>query len=70
MFYLVINFNQLTSELYIYVRKNSCNNITSTIAVYVDNILLIDRENEIPKLKGKLKLIFSIKDIGELDFNY
>jgi len=65
---LGINFNRLTSEPCIYIRKNSYNEIICIIAVYVDDILLIGKENEVLQVKEQIKTNFSIKDIGELDF--
>ena len=55
---LGINFNPLTSELCIYIRKNSYNKITCIIAVYIDDILLIGKENEVLKVKEQIKTNF------------
>ena len=65
---LGINFNRLTTEPWIYIRKNSYNEITCIIAIYVDDILLIGKENEVLQVKEQIKTNFCIKDIGELDF--
>jgi len=36
--------------------------------VYVDDILILGKKNEILDVKDQIKIIYKIKDIGKVDF--
>jgi len=65
---LKIDFRRLTSEPCVYVKENGAKDIVCILAVYVDDILLIGKENEIKNVKKQINTNFDIKDIGEVDF--
>jgi len=63
-----MDFRRLNSEPCIYVKHNDKMEIVCILAVYVDDILISGKENEILSVKEQIKMIFNIKDMGEIDF--
>jgi len=51
------------------MKRNNENNIICILAVHVDDILLIGKENKINQIKKRnIKDNFTINDVGEVDF--
>jgi len=63
-----MSFRRLNSEPCIYIKENNKLEIVCILAVYVDDILLSGKENEIIFVKEQIKTIFNIKEIGDIDF--
>jgi len=62
-----IGLIRLKSEPCIYYRKNKNDELICILAVYVDDILITDKETEINEFKPLLKERFTITDIGLVD---
>jgi len=52
----------------VYIKENKNKEIICILTVYVDDILIIGKKNEILDVKDQIKNIYKIKDIGEVDF--
>jgi hypothetical protein len=65
---LEMKFRRLNSEPCIYVKENKLKEIICILTVYVDDILLIGKENVIINIKEQIKMNYNIKYIGEVDF--
>ena len=63
-----IGYRRIISEPCLYLKENKYNNISSILAVYVDDILLAGKREEIKNTKNLIKEKFKIKDIGKVNF--
>jgi len=63
-----LNFIRFQSDPCIYKKIDKYNKIVCVIGVYVDDILLAGKDNEINVIKNEIKKYFEIKDIGDVDF--
>ena len=59
-----INFKRPISEPCVYIKENKNKEIIYILTVYVDDILIIGKKNEILDVKNQIKNIYKIKDIG------
>jgi len=65
---LGMNFRRIKSEPCLYVKFDNNKNIICILSVYVDDILIAGKENEINNVKESIKERFNIKDIGNVEF--
>jgi len=65
---LNLNFVRSKSEPCVYYRKDNKNNISCILAIYVDDIIISGKKNEINYIKTEIKKIFDLSDIGPVDF--
>ena len=65
---LKMNFRRIKSEPCLYVKFDNDKNIICILSVYVDDILIAGKENEINNVKKSIKEKFNIKDIGDVEF--
>jgi len=63
-----INFKRLKTEPCIYIKMSKEGHILCILAIYVDDILIAGKDNEIEIVKHQIKKKFNIKDIGNVDF--
>jgi len=63
-----IGFDRLKSEPCVYVKRDKYNNILCILAIYVDDILIFGKEQEIEKVKFEINNEFKLSDIGPVDY--
>jgi transposase InsO family protein len=59
-------YQKLVSDQCVFVKKNEEDKIKSIIAIFVDDCILIGKEQEIEEMKKDLQDSFIMKDLGEL----
>jgi len=65
---LKLNFRRLKSDPCVYVKENKDNKIVCILAVYVDDIIITGKDEEINKTKKSIKDNFEATDVGEVDY--
>ena len=63
-----IGLRRMVSEPCIYVKNDKNKNILCIVGIYVDDILIAGKENEIKIIKEYFKRKYKIKEIGDVDF--
>jgi len=63
-----IGFDRLKSEPCVYVKRDRYSNILCILVIYVDDILIFGKEQEIEKVKFEINNEFKLSDIGPVDY--
>ena len=65
---LKLGFTRTKSEPCVYCKRDNKGNISCILAIYVDDIIISGKKNEINYVKSEIKNIFDLSDIGPVDF--
>jgi Zn-finger protein len=65
---LELNFNRFLSDPCVYIKRDKTNKIICLLAVYVDDIIVAGKYDQIVKTKSLIKNNFEATDVGEVDF--
>ena len=65
---LKLNFIRSKSEPCVYYKKDNRGNILCILAIYVDDIIISGKKDEINFVKTEIKKVFDLSDIGPVDF--